>query len=226
MAKPKDPRLPKKNSRLNYLDQLMRYSWSTYRKTKDYDQKRESLTTLCTRIDEWLAEPGLIRDLASGPAPAVERKPWSTISPPDTEFPFDQPGESSDELFFFSHRGSSELFTSAQLELDAVKNCPSGNCGYVVTTFAKIYATGNLTESHFRADSAFERHGKSSSADHSPEPGRYFVLADPAGHAENHTMTASSSKGLAPAIKKADELAAKFKIRFLVARVVSRRDWH
>ena len=226
LARAKDPERPKNNPRLRYIDQLMRYSWSAWRETKEYKKKREYLTGLKPLIDQWLAEPELIHDLENGKSPAAAQKRWSETPFENVEFPFDRGGETTDRYFYFSYRSSSELFTGAQRELDEVKYCPFRHCVYVVTIFEKIYATGNETAMHFFSETAFGRHAKRSSADKKHDPGRCFILADPAGSREGHTYIACSNQSPSQARKRADELAEKFNIRFLVARVVGCVDTH
>lgn len=226
MARLKDPSLPKSNFRLRQIERLMGYSWSAYRQTKEYSAKREYLTNLRARIDEWMAEPELVYDLAEGPSPTTKREPWSTISSADSEFPFDTPGETSEVFFYFAYRSSSELFSKAQLDLDEVKYCPLGKAAYWVTLFEKVFATAENTAKHFFSDETFDRHCKVASADKPHDRDRYFVLADPAGHRDGHTMLASSSTRFAQASKRANELAERFGIRFLVARVTGGFDAH
>ncbi|MBU8872111.1 MAG: hypothetical protein KOO60_14680 [Gemmatimonadales bacterium] len=220
MAPPKDPRIPKKNPRLNYIDQLMRFSWSAFRGTKDHEVKKESLINLRARIDEWLAEPGTTRDLENNPSVATSRKCWSKISPPDAEFPFDRSGGPDNSIFFYGSGSCSELFQDSQMDLDEVKNCVFGHGPYLVTQFEKVFATDNDTAGHFSSETAFDKHAKSTSADKPNDPDRYFVMADPAGHVDGITRMAASNKNLAPAKKMANELALKFNIRFVIGRVI------
>jgi hypothetical protein len=218
MAKIKDPRLPKKNSRLNYVDQLMRFSWSTYRQTMEYAVKRESITNLRARIDEWMAEPELVYDLAEGAADQVKRECWAKSSPADATFPFDASGDADDSYFFFATGTFSELFTADQMKLDDVKACIMSRTPYFVLQLEKIHVTENSTTMHFSSGTAFERHAQSASAKNIKQ-NRYVVLSDSAGLRKGYAMVACSSASLPQAQKRALELAEKFDIRFLVAQV-------
>ena len=204
----------------------MQHSWSAFRESRDFDNKREYLINLRKLIDQWLAEPGQIRDLSEGPARESKRDNWARVSDPNAAFPFDEPGECEGQFFYFAYRCSSELFTREQLDTDEVKACPIGRCGYLVTLFEKSFATDNKTANHFWSDSVFDRHVKRKSADNKHAKDRYFVLADMAGHREGHTMIACSSNRRDQAVTSATTLAKKYGIRFLVARVVSCADYH
>lgn len=218
MAKPKNPRMPKKNSRLTYIDQLMRFSWGAYRRAKEYELKRDSIISLRNDIDKWLAEPGVVYDLAKGASEQVHRECWASISPPDAAFPFDASGKAGD-IYFFMGGYLSELFTAEQLELDDVRACIHWRDPYYVFRLEKVYATENSTTMHFFSYSAFGQHAGAASGSKHPEQGQYLVLADPTGHREGHAMIACLSKSSTHARKRAIELAEKFDIRFLVTRV-------
>ena len=225
MAALKDIRQPKKNSRLTYIDRLMRDSWSSYRQAREHSKQQEAITSLRDRIGQWLAEPELVYDLAEGQSRKVTRECWSRISPFDASFPFDQADDPGDHRFFFSTGILSELFAAEQMKVDEVRACMLGRTAYTVLQLEKIRATGNPTSMHFFSDRVFERYAQSPSAKNIKR-NRYIVLADPAGHREGHSLVASSYNNRLQAWNRALELSKKFDIRFLVARVDGILDVH
>lgn len=225
MAALKDPRQPKKNSRLTYIDRLMRDSWSSYRQAREHSKQREAITSLRERIDNWLAEPEWVYDLAKGQSKKVTRERWSKNSSLDASFPFDEADDIGDYRFFFSTGILSELFTPEQMKVDQVRACILGRAAYMVLRLEKIRATENPTSMHFFSDRVFERYVQSPSAKNIVR-NRYVVLADPAGHREGHSLVAGSYNDQIQAWDRALELSKKFDIRFLVARVDGIIDVH
>jgi hypothetical protein len=226
MAAKKDPRRPRSNWRAGYVERTMRDCWSSFRKSRDHPVRRDALVRLRRLIDQWLAEPESLHDLERGPSPAArsQRERWSAPSPVDAEFPFDRGGEARDAFFYYAGGTCSELMSGEQVERDV--GCVYGHAAYFVTLAEKRYATPSETASHFSSDQAFRVHVRRSSPGPTYEPDSFLVLVDPTGCFDGRTRAAYASRSFEKARARADELAARFQVRLVVARVVRSIDTH
>jgi hypothetical protein len=204
----------------------MRDCWSAFRQSRDRAVRRRSLEMLRPLIDRWLAEPGVIRDLEQGRATADtdRRKRWSSLSPPEAEFPFDRGGEAQDAYFYWGSGTISELMGAEVARQDP--HCIFGRVAYFVTLCEKRYATPAETRMHFSSDQAFRVHVGCSTAGPKHAPGNYLVLTDPAGSFDGGARVVYASTSLARARLRADELAETYQVRCLVGRVVRSIDTH
>jgi hypothetical protein len=226
MEAKKDPRRPRSNRRAGYLERAMRDCWSSFRTSSDHSVRRDSLVSLRRLIERWLAEPEVVHDLERGAsaAGASRRERWSPASPVEAEFPFDRSGETHGIFFYYADGTCSELMSDEQVERDI--DCVYGHTAYLVTLAEKRYATADETGSHFSSDEAFRVHVRHSAPGPTCRPGSFLVLMDPAGCFDGRARAAHASRSFQGARARADDLATRFQIRFVVARVVRGIDTH
>ena len=66
MSSGKDPRKPKKNPELKFMEQAMRDTWLRFRTADNYSEKRGNAMILQAHLEEWLNQPECICDLEEG----------------------------------------------------------------------------------------------------------------------------------------------------------------
>jgi hypothetical protein len=219
----KDPRVLRKNPRLPYIQDKMGICWGTYKSKVDYDIKRNAIVKLRILLDEWLAEPGCIRDLESGACTNHSNEPWSDATEDNAVFPFDDPGPCSDLFFYHSGASMSELMTKELWQKHS--QCLLGRFAYGAVFYEKCYASLSPTKAFFTSDQAFSRHAGAPRDDRC-KPGSFVVFGDSAGNLLGHTLITYRCMNLQKAKDRADSLSQQFEIRFLVGKTIGFFDTH
>ncbi|MFW5734264.1 MAG: hypothetical protein ACOCWR_04300 [Oceanidesulfovibrio sp.] len=219
-----DPRVPRKNRELPFIEKLMAQNWREFRKAEDFTMKRGYAAILNAHLEAWLDEPEFIIDLKEGPASA--KKSQREDAPEHAVSPFDGAVVGPDRFFYAGGSGIlTELMDRDRARQDPHR--PYRMSGYVITLYEKLYATGNETDYHFTSDVAFHRFVKPATPTRRAQVGDIHVLMDPKGfHGRTACKIAYRTQQHTRAQTKADALAERFGIRFLVARVADIIDTH
>ena len=224
MSSGKDPRKPKKNPELKFIEQAMRDNWRRFGTADNYSEKRGNTMVLQAHLEEWLDQPERICELEEGVSSATGAPHRPKDIPEDAELVFERGGPAEDAFFFYTGGFISQLFAKAELDADPEKVRKYGY--YVVTVYQKLYAAMNMTEMHFTSEEALRRHINSSALPGSRKD-NFDVLADPLGCPDpKKCHIVSRYRNLKRAEAKADKLAEEFGIRFVVAKVLGLVDNH
>lgn len=225
MTSAKDPEKPRPNRELKAIEKVMVQCWRRFRSSEDYVGKRGNAMLLQAHLEAWLEEPETFCDLETG----LSSKPGMSHQSGDilenTQSVFQHGGLAGNLFFFRTGDAISQLFTQAELDADPNK---SRNYGYyVVVVYEKIYATQNETRMHFTSEDALKRHIHSSSVERWVQKNDFDVLADPRGCPDpGKCHTVFRYRNQKAAMRKADQLAQRYGIRFVVGRVLGWVDNH
>lgn len=217
-----NPRHPKKNRELKSIEKLMVRKWREFRNADNHREKVGNAMLLQAHLEAWLDEPEFITDLMDG---AVEGAKRMDDDPENAQYPWDKAGESEDAIFCLGYGGPSRLYTKEQWRAEPYITMKYGN--FVVPVYEKVYSTDQETVAHFISEQAFARHVNITQKGMRGYEGYYDVLSDPAGCDQmNGSFRVYASSSMKRAIKKADILAEKYGIRFVVAKLLGLVDNH
>ena len=220
-----DPKTPRPNPELRFLERILLDAWREFRSADNYGEKRGRAMILQAHLDEWLGQPEHIQDLEQGRHPAADGAVDRKDIPANAEMPWDRGGPAGGVFFFRTGHWTSQLFTQAELDADPDK---SRNYGwYVVTLYEKIYASPANTVNHLSSEAALHRHIPSSAKSGGLELDLYDVFMDPAGGPDPGRMFfAARYRSRKRALEAADRFSAAYGIRFLAARIAGWADNH
>lgn len=225
MSSKKDPRKPRKNPELKFIEQVMLDNWRRFRAANNYSEKRGNAMILQAHLEEWLAQPESLCELEYGVSSETGAPYRLKDIPVDTELVFDRGGPAENIFFFYTGGSISQLFTKAELDADPDKVRKYGY--YVVTVYEKMYATKNVTEMHFTSEEAIRQYINLSNLTRWSQKDDFDVLADPLGCPDpKKCQIVSRYRNLKKAVAKAEKLAEEFSIRFIVAKVQGLVDNH
>lgn len=222
----KDSPLAKENKDYIELEKLIHENCQHFIRAKNIKQKRGFARILKAHIEMWLERPEYPADLRKGLSPKKEPSYRSNQVSEDAEYPFDKPGHTRKLYFYCSSSGvTSELFSQEQIETNPY--AVFKHYGYIVITYEKLYASAIKTSQHFSSAAAFKMHINPETINVWGKKNKYDVLADPQGCPDSRfSLCAFTTNNLKEAVKKADELSEKYKIRFLAAKVIKVMDIH
>jgi len=225
MSAKNDPREPRENRELKFIERVMQESWRSFRAAESHNEKRGAAMILQAHIDEYLDQPEHVHDLAEGVSFESGCPYRLDDGPEGAEMPFDKGGQATDAFFYETGRKITRLYTRAELDAEPEMSRKFG--WYVVTLYEKIYATEDETTAHFTRYEAVNRYLQPSSREPRPRKGDYVLWADPlGGYDPKQSEIVAQYRHVNMAIERARKVATDYGIRIIVAKHLGSVDNH